>query len=251
MTLLGMIWYYLWIAPYALQGVLLVVMVRRRIYRQFPVFFAYTAFEVCQFVVLFAMDRSAAVSAEAYAYAFGWALAVSTALRFGILREILAHLFRDYAAFGKFGRPIFRSATVVLLFAALALAVYTGGNNANGVMLAVHVADRTASILQCGLLMCLFLFSTYLGLSWRNHVFGIALGLGIFASVELIVSSMRAQFTLPYSADLLTMGTYHGCVLLWIFYLWAPERRSQFDLRALPNTDLEIWNRELERLIHQ
>jgi hypothetical protein len=251
MTLLGMVWYYLWIAPYVLQGVLLLVMVRRRFYRQFPVFFAYTAFEVCQFVVLFAMDHSAAVSAEEYVHAYGWALAVSTALRFGILHEILAHLFRDYAALGHFGKPIFRAATVALLFAALALAVYTGGNNANGVMLAVHVADRTASILQCGLLMCLFLFSTYLGLSWRNHVFGIALGVGIFASVELIVSAMRAQITLPYFVDFLTMGTYHCCVLLWIFYLWAPERSTQFTLRVLPETDLEIWNQELQRLLHQ
>lgn len=248
-----LLWYYLWIAPYVLQGVLVLVMVRRKFYRQFPVFFAYTVFEVCQFAVLFAMDHSAAVSAEEYVRAYGWALAVSTALRFGIILEIFAHLSRNYPALNRLGRPLLRWLTVSLLATALGLAVYTVGNDANHPWwFAMYVLDRTASFLQCGLLLSLFMFSGYLGLSWRNYVFGIALGLGIFASVELAASAIRSQPGFAYNGflDFFTMGIYHGCVLIWMFYLLVPER-TPYRVAALPAHDLDSWNQELQRLLQQ
>ena len=46
---------YLWIAPHALQIVLATLMIRRRMVREFPVFFAYTTFEIVQFVILFTL----------------------------------------------------------------------------------------------------------------------------------------------------------------------------------------------------
>jgi hypothetical protein len=48
-----------------------------------------------------------------------------------------------------------------------------------------------------------------------------------------------------------TMATYNGCVLIWIFYLVAPEREPQMTVNALPKYDLEIWNQELQRLLQQ
>jgi len=117
----------------------------------------------------------------------------------------------------------------------------------------VHVLERTASILQCGLLVGVFILSTYLRLSWRSYVFGIALGLGIFSSIELVTSAIRAETGHAYTKplDYLTMATFHACVLIWAFYLWAPERSSQYSLKVLPEADLENWNQELQRLLNQ
>jgi len=62
MTVPRWLFFYLWIAPHALQAVLAIVMIRRRLLRQFPAFFAYTVYEVVQFLVLFTMDQFDSVS---------------------------------------------------------------------------------------------------------------------------------------------------------------------------------------------
>jgi hypothetical protein len=249
MPLSGFVWQYLLIAPRILLVVVLVVLVRRKLYRQFPIFFAYVVEEIVQSVMIWLIE-SPSTSQKEYAIAYSLAFAVSTAFRFGVLHEIFANIFRNYAGLHRFGTPLFRWLTVGLLSVAFVLAAFTGAY-ADQLMFVVHLFDRTASILQCGLLVGLFLFSSHLGLSWRSHVFGIALGLGIIASANLAASAIRSQTGATYYVALnyLVMVVYHFSVLLWIFYLFAPER--SYSPTALPQHDLETWNLELERLLKQ
>jgi hypothetical protein len=242
-----------WSASHVLLVGVLAAMASRKLYRRFPVFFAYIAEEIVQFVVLFTMAKLSSITAEQYTTAYTWGLAVSTALRFGVVYEIAAHLFRSYDTLSHFGKPFFRWMTVGLLLAALALLVYTPAGDGSRMLFIARVLDRTASVMQCGLVLGLFLISAYLGLSWRSYLFGIALGLGFFSSVELAASAIRAETGSTYNTYLnfATMGTYHFCVLLWLVYLLAPERSPQYKVKTVPEHDLESWNQELQRLIHQ
>jgi hypothetical protein len=250
MTPLRLLWYYLWVAPHVLQVVVLFVMVRRRLHRQFPIFFLYTAFEILQFSVLFAKGFNLNFGEE-YARLYSVGLVLSTAIRLGVIYEVFDHVFRSYPILTATGRTLFRGTTLVLLVAAVALAISAPVNSAVSYNFPIHLLDRTLSILQCGLLISLFFFCKYFSLSWRSPVFGIALGVGVFASVELASSAVLSQ--VGYSAhgwlDLVKMGTYHCCVVTWIFYLLAPERRPNPVLRTFPDHDLEIWNQELQRLL--
>jgi hypothetical protein len=46
------------------------------------------------------------------------------------------------------------------------------------------------------------------------------------------------------------MATFHFCVLMWIYYLLVPRRVSATNAPiALPENNLALWNRELERLL--
>jgi hypothetical protein len=246
------LFYYLWIAPHILLVVILLLMIRRRLYKQFPIFFLYTAFELVQFTVLLAVFiHSGSLAAGQYRGAFSVGTAISTALRFGIIYGILAEVSRNYNALSELGRVLFRWATIILLLIGVALAG-THGNGADGFFLIVPILDRTVSLMQCGLLMFLFLFSRYFALSWRNCAFGIALGFGILASSELANSAIRSQIGVgSYLLDNLGMATYHCCVLIWIFYLVAPERSTYRTPKKLPEDDLEVWNEELQRLLQQ
>jgi len=51
------------------------------------------------------------------------------------------------------------------------------------------------------------------------------------------------------------MGTYHGCVLLWFYYLLVPKHIPPKPPDSPPPPegplDLEVWNQELERLLHR
>jgi hypothetical protein len=251
-SLLSALFYYLWIAPHILLAVILMLMIRRRLYKQFPIFLLYTAFELFQFAVLLTVFlRVGSLADERYRGAFALGTAISTALRFGIIYEIFTEVFRDYNGLSELGRVLFRWATIVLLLIGVALAG-THGSGPDGFLVIVPTLDRTVSLLQCGLLMFLFVFSRYFALSWRNYAFGIALGFGINASWELANTAIRSQIvTGSYLLDGLGMAIYHACVLIWIFYLVAPARSAIRTPKKLPEDNLEVWNEELQRLLQQ
>jgi hypothetical protein len=47
------------------------------------------------------------------------------------------------------------------------------------------------------------------------------------------------------------MAIYHVCVLIWFYYLLVPEKIVTTSAVFLPENNLDIWNRELERLLQQ
>src|SRR5882724_11190808 len=81
------LWHYLWLAPHALQIAVAIVMVRRRLVREFPVFFAYTLFQIVEEGTLFILDHSPAIRPLTYWYAHWVGLAVDVPLRFAIIAE--------------------------------------------------------------------------------------------------------------------------------------------------------------------
>jgi len=252
MTVPLILWYYLWIAPKVLQVLLLGGMVRRGLHRQFPMFFVYTAFQVAESGVLLLVSRSHFGFGEEYFRAYAATKAVSVALKFGVIHELFSHFFQRYPVLAGTGRSLLRGARIALLLIAVGVAALAPGNGANLLSNATYNLDRAASILQAGLLISLFMFSRYFVLSWRNQAFGIALGLGTFASVELAMSAVRLYGLVSGTVfDFVIMASYHCCVLIWIFYLAIPERRAHGALSPLPEHNLEIWNRELQRLLQR
>jgi len=253
MTLRVVLWHYLNIAPHLLLVGAAAALCRRGEYRKHPIFLAYLISEIIQFLILYPMLLIPTVSGSLYFMAFSVGNGISIALRFGMIHEIFAQIFRNYPALDRFGKPMFRWVTVLFLWAGLLLAYYVRSNDPNQLFAALLVMRRTADILQCGLLLMLFFFSSYFGLSWRHHTFGIALGLGIFATAGLAESAIRSHLGSETASflDFFLMAVYHVCVLIWLAYLWLPERVSQFGVKAVPEHDLESWNEELQRLIRQ
>jgi len=245
--------YYLWISPKVLLIVLLCVMIRRGLHRQFPMFCAYAALQVVQSAILFLISSRFGFSGPEYHQAYSMTVAASAALRFAVIYELFNDFFRSYPLLVKPGRILLRGGTIVLLLAALGLAVLAPGNGVELLVKATNVLDRTVSILQCGLLLSLLLFSRYFSLSWRSPAVGIALGLGAFASVSFAASSIRLYFGVfsVRGLDLFTMATYHVCVLIWMFYLLRTERATSYVLNPPPSHDLDVWNNELERLVQR
>jgi hypothetical protein len=247
----SLLYLYLWIAPHVLQMALAVMMVRRKLAREFPAFFLYTAFEVLQFVVLLALDKIDAVTAEQYSAVWVAGGAVSVAFRFAIVYEIFAHVFRSYPTLKEFGTLLFRWATVVLMIVAVVLVGYSTGGEVNRFTFAVSILGRAVSVVQCGLLVLLLLLSRLLSFSWRSYAFGIALGLGFFASVELALSAIQTELGLGTALDffnLLGMATYHCCVLFWIGALLWPQREVA-PVSSVPEHNLERWNGALQRVL--
>jgi prepilin signal peptidase PulO-like enzyme (type II secretory pathway) len=111
------------------------------------------------------------------------------------------------------------------------------------------VAEATR-IVEVGLFMFLFLFSSAFGLHWRENVFGIALGLGVFAAVDLINVTMRSQFGSGVAEvmNLVRMTAFNLSLLLWTVYLLAPERATS-SAEIPKRAQLEQWNEAVMELI--
>lgn len=252
MTGYRLLYLYLWIAPHALQAVLAVMMVRRKLVREFPAFFVYTVQEVLQFIVLFAMDKIDAVSGQAYTMAWFVGTAVSIVLRFAVVYEIFEHVFSNYPTLKELGTVILRWATVVLMIIAVVLVGYSTTGEIDWAKIAISIVDRAVSVVQCGLLVLLVLLARFLSFQWRSYAFGIALGLGFFASVELGLSAIRTELGLSVALDTLalaTMASYHCCVLFWIVTLLLPQHEAT-PVTSIPDHNLEHWNTALQRLLH-
>jgi hypothetical protein len=117
----------------------------------------------------------------------------------------------------------------------------------------LQVVDRAVNIMQCGLLVFLVLLASFLRFAWTSYIMGIALGFGVFSSVELFLSALKAQFEMYFAwkaVPVIESFTYLGCLGIWGLALLLPEFRSRL-IQPQPVADLQHWNNELERLLRQ
>lgn len=245
------LWHFLWLAPVALQVLLAIVMIRRKLHREFPAYFAYTVFTALFSSLLFWFDHADWVSVKQYKYS-EWVDEIGCiVLRFAIIHEIFSVVLRSYPALRRLGLILFRCLAVVLLLISIMLSTYGNKTGIPPIVQGLAILDRSVAIVQSGLLAFLFAFASYFRLSWRNFVYGIALGLGIFSSVQLATSALRAgQGVGNGPFDIFVMGTYNICVLIWVAYAFVPERQLA-PVSKPPEHDLRSWNYELQRLLQR
>lgn len=246
--------YYLWIAPHVLLGICLWLLLRRGLRKQFPFFVAYMLFESAYFLASLVANllvlRDPAHSLHAYRLILVWGLGIISSISFGVIYELVNQLILSRSAMAKMLRTVMRwSAAVLLLLTAAAAARL--GVTADRMENIFEVLDFSTSVLQVGLLLVLFLFSRVLRISWRSLPVGIALGLGILGCVELSTAPLFAVFRIHRYAfiDDVRMAGFHVCVLVWLGYLIFPEQRPKFAGMPLDGSDLESWDKELQRMV--
>jgi hypothetical protein len=248
-------WHYLWLAPHVLQLGLALFLWRRGLHKEFPVFFAYLVFEACEEFVLYALDVSPSASAESFWLAFWIGLILEGLIKFALIGEIFARVFRPYPYLGSFGKRMICWAGVALVFVATVAAAYAPIDNPSyRYVSGAHILEQTIYMVECGLILSLFLFAAYFKVAWDNFAFGIALGRGISSSVHLATWAIMASGALMDSRhvlDFVNLAAYHLCVLIWMYYFLVPQKNATKSAVRLPEHDLEVWNRELERLLQQ
>jgi hypothetical protein len=243
------LYYYLWIAPHVLQIVLVLLMIRRRLVREFPVFFGYTMYEIFQFIILFVIAQLHFM--HLYATLFYGGEVISAALRFAIIYQIFAKVFKNYSSLKRMDKSFFHWATVILMVAAVLIVAYTPSLQTDPTVIIMNTVDRTISIVQCGLLLSLLALSHFLKFSWRSYAFGIALGVGIYDGLKLLDWAIADRFGGIGTADIFTMflmAAYHCCVLFWLVTLLLPQTQMTL-VSNVSSANLDRWNDTLERFL--
>jgi hypothetical protein len=243
------IWLYLWIAPHVLLAVVAAVMLRSRRHRDFPVFFSYLLFEILQFCVLFAMSRLDSILASTYLKVDLLGRAGSIAFRFGMIQEMLQAPVAHCAPLRRIIARMLRCTAAVL---ALLAAVFIGSVyswNFRQMIVPAYAVNQILNILQCGLLVLVFLWYWSLGVKMQNFVVGIALGMGLVAGLEPLLHALKDSRAVDSQVvDLLQMGAYHVSVLIWLYFTRARQEAFTSDSAVASFPDAREWAVELERI---
>jgi hypothetical protein len=249
----SLLWHYLWVAPNILLLVLGFLIWKKKLIREIPAFFAFAVLSAVAELTEYATDVTPSVSALTYWRADWMRLLIQGILKFVLIGEIFAHVFGSYESIARLGRLLIRALGVVLVFAAAIAAAYTPQNGHFGIISGARLLEQTIYLIESGLLAFIFVFSFYFHLTWDRRLFGITLGLSISSCVHLASWAVLDTLGLPDSKRIifvfLDMITYHAVVLMWFYYLLVPQKVITKPAVPLPDHNLEVWNRELERLL--
>ena len=152
-----------------------------------------------------------------YFYTFWICEAIGIVLGLAVVREIFTNIFSPHAALRKLATLIFRVAVVALILLACG-AIYEQSGNARSIANGVLLATEATRIVELGLIMFLFLSSSAFGLHWRQNEFGIALGLGTCAAVELVNVTLMPHLG-PAAAQVFSLVrsfSFNFSLLIWL-----------------------------------
>jgi len=243
---LGSLIHDLWIGGIALQVLLAATLLAKKAWQKYPLFTAYIFFNLFETAATLSVYRM-----HAYFYTFWICEAIGIFLGLAVVREIFTNIFAPHAALRKLATLIFRIAVVALILLACG-ALYEQSANARSIARVVMVATDATRIIELGLIMFLFLSSSAFGLHWRQNEFGIALGLGTCAAVELINVTLMTHLS-PAAGQVFSLVhsfSINFSLLIWLGYLLIPERATSSG--EMPKqAQLEQWNQAVMELINR
>ncbi|MCU1308114.1 MAG: hypothetical protein JWN45_2809 [Acidobacteriaceae bacterium] len=241
--------YVLWLAAPAVQLGILFFMFRRKLRSEFPFFFSYTALQVINVAVLFTIYHFRPAE---YFYIYWTAATVSIFMGFAVIHEVFCYAMRPYIGLRDLGSMLFRWAALILVLFSGLLALSSAITESHPIMAAIISLERSVRLMQCGLLLFIFVCSTYLGLTWKNFASGIALGFGLVAATDLVMFSLRAQFGQRWDSQMSLINSliYNLSVLLWFGYTIVPkDARKRVPSEVVYRPLFDRWNQAAMALV--
>jgi hypothetical protein len=242
--------YALWIVLPILQSAIGHRMWTRRLYRDYPLFFAYTIEQLVRFSILFYYYQLG--TRDGYRHAYFSLEALEAVLQLAVICELFFHVFRPYEGIRELALALLRWAGVILLLIAVVVAASSSGADTDRILAGFFAMERSLEIVQGGLLFLLFVLSASLGLRWQQPTLGIALGFGIFTSVDLAAFTLRAQLGMSSHQvlSLIANAGFDCAVLIWLATLYSRRPVRQFK-HYIPSWDVELWNQALLDLLRR
>jgi len=207
--------YLIWVLSPVLLFAIAYIMHRTHQSRLFPVFQLYLLWVASTSYLNFAL-RSVAPIIQFYSYWIGQA--VSIGLSFVVLYEVSRNVLTEGTL--PVSKSNFVLVTGLLLMAAAVIALVLQGGDAERTMYTILVFSRTARIVQVGLMFILIVLSLSFGFYWNSQAFGIALGFGFYAAIELVNHTVRALLG-PLGHQIwawVSVLSYQCAAVIWIAY---------------------------------
>ena len=245
---LRLVWLCLLIAPRVLLIPIAVVMFRKGLQKDFPVFFTYVLFEILEFGVLFTMLEMK-VPGPMQMSVDRLARGADVTFHFGIIQEMFESPFANIMPMRRAMGRIFSVLTLIFIVLAMTFIAPQYYRIPGYGLLKGYVGIEALNTAQCGLLVCVFVWHRFLGFRMSPCVFGIALGIGLVASSEPLMVALKDSVSAQNSkfVDFTQMAIFQGAVLLWIYYVRARETVNT-NIDAAYLLEARDWASGVERI---
>jgi hypothetical protein len=240
----------IWLFGVLFQMGIILTMHRSKLFKELPVFFGYTVFQTLRALGLAAVKAKG--SPALYFYAYWSAEACSNVVAFFVINEIFRHMLRPYEGIKHIASLLLKWAVMVLVVISLIVGFSSTRNEQLPYITSILVLERCVRLIQCGLLLFLFAFASALSITWKHYLFGIALGFGILAATQTVITSMLSAAGASGTAAyiLLKPGMYLFVLGLWLYYLAHPVPLTR-EAKVTTFVDLTAWNRALLEIIQR
>ena len=235
----------LWCSQPVLQSVVAAILWRRKLHKQFPVFFMFLLAQIANFVIIFPAWRAG--NYGLYFGLFWFCEAINAFLGFKVIHEIFLDVFRPCHTLKDLGTLLFKWAGVVMLLVSVVVA-FSNSFDQSPLVHAVTTLQRSVRIVQLGLILFLLLFSRFLGVSRKQVSFGISLGFGLFAGVDLMMYVLNSGgFVRQALFNLINMSAYNLAIFVWLAYSLS---RKVVRVAAVNHLQTQRWEQGLSDLQH-
>ena len=245
------------VADFFIGASILALMMRKRLLREFAflsAFLAVNCFDTGSSIPLLFFRKQLAISQvldyEIYFYSHWAVFFVEYTLLLLVIYSVFRQAMKPLEGLHRAGKIIFRWIGGVSL--ALSIVMAMGPHVAGQFYISTLAGQMQQGISILTLCLLLFVcFSTrHLGLTYRSRIFGVSLGLGIFATVSLVEAAWYANGVgqTVYS-PVYIFSALGACaaMLVWGGYFAMPEPERKMIL--LPTTSpFFLWNRISEAL---
>jgi hypothetical protein len=238
----------------------LVLMARKRMLREFSFLSAFLAVgcieDSISLPILFFRKNlgiSKVLAWDIYFCSHWVVFFAESALLLLVIYSVFRQAMKPLDGLHRAGKIVFRWVGGVSIALSLALALGPHASGSAGVNVAAAISGQIQQGINV-LILCLLLFvcfcTRYLGLTYRSHIFGVSLGLGIYAATGLIEAAWTATAVgATVYSPVFVFSTLGSCasLLIWGGYFAMPEPARKMIL--LPTTSpFFLWNRISEAL---
>jgi len=209
------------LAEWYLELLLLVVLLfrayRRRLLREFPVFYAYIGFVLCSSIVFFSLSTG---SPQAYAIGYWISEFISAWLGVGIIWEIYGSVLRAYAGVYRLGRSLI-SALSAFAVAGFAFEVVT--RPLATLIRTIVELERNLRFMQALLLLVILALILYYRVPLGRNIGCLFCGYGLFIASAVGALALRSALGSSFQSwwKVFQPSAYFVTLMLWCAGLWT------------------------------
>jgi hypothetical protein len=221
------------VAGATLQACVVLLLVRRRFFGQFPNFGAYLLFSVLSTILGLSVRKSGVLSF----YVFWISEAFYVVLSFLALQEAFRSVFRNFYNLRWF-KLSFPAVGILIILIALLRAIFFRPPNHSPLAVTLISLEIAVGFLQFGVFCVFILLVWFFHMRWQQHAFGIVLGFGIAAAGSLVAFLLRSEFgkNLDQMVRIATPLTYIIGVAIWLATFLREEPSDETRSHSTPFT---------------
>jgi len=247
-----------WATGGLIETVLLILALRRRVFRQLPFFTAYLGLLVTSEVARWLAFEFTGINSTISFGTYWTTQGILLLARAAVVYELCQVSLSLYAGIWRLCRPFLIALAVILV----AGAEVSTGFSVHQLAATILTAERGLELTVVGILILGLAFCRYYRIGIQRHVAWIALGLGFYSAVQVANNSFLQDTVLANFPiwEMLRLVSFNIATVFWLVAVWKPLpalrpapvllARGEYDrlapqmtvrLRELNTRLLEMW----------